>query len=570
MLKMSRKPSKKLAKLVLATLLFTGWAQLAISPAVVEAGSFASAPTITGTVVKDGGTPVTINSTNCASSTGVGDGAGNRAFIGSNTAFSLTPAEGYNVTITGANNWAEFNGVQLNYVGTIRNNILTINGGNFTYSVVGGQAYGMGGNNLVTQNTVIVNDGTIYRVSGGELSGYGAPGDAIDNTVYINGGQVEDVVYGGYAAAGNATKNKVEITGGTLKDDKSVYGGYSKTDAASGNEVSIDAAGKVVGNIYGGYTKNGIAGGTSADAGNKVILTNGTATRLHGGVSANGSASYNTVTMNGGTVRYAIYGGEADKGKAEYNEVVITKGDFSPGNSTFYIYGGSGTTDASNNTVTIKGDANLSEKTYIYGGSAMSITVSGTNVEEVLGIAANNTVNILKPITVLGLYGGIGDETKSSGNTLNIAAKGVVANDVAAFQNMNFYLPSDIANGDTMLTIKGNEGVSPTPANVKGVTFGVAALSGVNLQKGDTVNLVVGNNGLTTDDTLNVDSSKLASASFLTANNLVTDKKYELSISKKDENTIITTVDNVKEDPGPSPTPRTPPPRRMSCRSDGS
>ena len=557
MLKMSRKPSKKLAKLVLATLLFTGWAQLAISPAVVEAGSFASAPTITGTVVKDGGTPVTINSTNCASSTGVGDGAGNRAFIGSNTAFSLTPAEGYNVTITGANNWAEFNGVQLNYVGTIRNNILTINGGNFTYSVVGGQAYGMGGNNLVTQNTVIVNDGTIYRVSGGELSGYGAPGDAIDNTVYINGGQVEDVVYGGYAAVGNATKNKVEITGGMLKDDKSVYGGYSKTDAASGNEVSIDAAGKVVGNIYGGYTKNGIAGGTSADAGNKVILTNGTATRLHGGVSANGSASYNTVTMNGGTVRYAIYGGEADKGKAEYNEVVITKGDFSPGNSTFYIYGGSGTTDASNNTVTIKGDANLSEKTYIYGGSAMSITVSGTNVEEVLGIAANNTVNILKPITVLGLYGGIGDETKSSGNTLNIAAKGVVANDVAAFQNMNFYLPKDIANNDTMLTIKGNEGVEPTPANLKGVSFGVAALQGVNLQKGNTVNLVVGKNGLTTDDTLKTtDSASLGSAAFLAPNSLATDTKYELSISKKDANTIIATVDNVTNtDPTPDPEP---------------
>ena len=37
MLKMSRKPSKKLAKLVLATLLFTGGAQLAISPSVAEA-----------------------------------------------------------------------------------------------------------------------------------------------------------------------------------------------------------------------------------------------------------------------------------------------------------------------------------------------------------------------------------------------------------------------------------------------------------------------------------------------------------------------------------------------------
>ena len=50
MLKMSRKPSKKLAKVVLATLLFTGGAQLAISPSVAEAVS----PTIFGKIVKDG------------------------------------------------------------------------------------------------------------------------------------------------------------------------------------------------------------------------------------------------------------------------------------------------------------------------------------------------------------------------------------------------------------------------------------------------------------------------------------------------------------------------------------
>ena len=412
-------------------------------------------------------------------------------------------------------------------------------------------------NKDVSGYSVTVDMGSSGSESKDEVyGGYSLFGNATGNSVTVKSG-VLSKVFGGFSYSGDATDNSVTITGGTLAFDKSVYGGYSITGAASGNEVSINAEGKEAGNVYGGYSKNSTAGGTSADAGNKVILTNGTATRLHGGVSANGSASYNTVTMNGGTVRYAIYGGEADKGKAEYNEVVITKGDFSPGNSTFYIYGGSGTTDASNNTVTIKGDANLSEKTYIYGGSAMSITVSGTNVEEVLGIAANNTVNILKPITVLGLYGGIGDETKSSGNTLNIAAKGVVANDVAAFQNMNFYLPKDIANNDTMLTIKGNEGVEPTPANLKGVSFGVAALQGVNLQKGNTVNLVVGKNGLTTDDTLKTtDSASLGSAAFLAPNNLATDTKYELSISKKDANTIIATVDNVTNtDPTPDPTP---------------
>ena len=46
MLKMSRKPSKKLAKLVLATLLFTGGTQLAINPSVAEASEVVT--TVTG------------------------------------------------------------------------------------------------------------------------------------------------------------------------------------------------------------------------------------------------------------------------------------------------------------------------------------------------------------------------------------------------------------------------------------------------------------------------------------------------------------------------------------------
>ena len=84
------------------------------------------------------------------------------------------------------------------------------------------------------------------------------------------------------------------------------------------------------------------------------------------------------------------------------------------------------------------------------------------------------------------------------------------------FQNMNFYLPKDIAKDNTMLTVNGG-----SSTDVKGVTFGVAALSGVNLQKGDTVNLLVNEKGLTTDDKLQtVESSKLASASFLAPNNL--------------------------------------------------
>ncbi|MBR1493522.1 MAG: hypothetical protein IJ601_00520 [Acidaminococcaceae bacterium] len=379
--------------------------------------------------------------------------------------------------------WSEASGFEVNTsvdkveYGDVTNN--TVNIGNFINSSANDDIYvygGMVGGNddatstkkvNVSNNTVTVdaNNGTLSNVYGGGIEGK-ANGDVKENKVEIKSGTLSGKVYGGYTDNGDANKNKVELVGGSLKDDRSVCGGFSEIGAASGNEVSINSEGKEAGNVYGGYTKNGIAGGTSADAGNKVVFTNGTATRLHGGVSANGSASYNTVTMNGGTVRYAIYGGEADKGKAEYNEVVITKGDFSPGNSTFYIYGGAGTTDASNNTVTIKGDANLSEKTYIYGGIATSTTISYELINGVLtavqkttnGAASNNTVNILKAITVKGLFGGVGDVATSTGNTLNIGATGVQSESVSDFQTIALTEAVAWDNGKTVLAANNFDG----------------------------------------------------------------------------------------------------------------
>ncbi|MBQ5420542.1 MAG: autotransporter outer membrane beta-barrel domain-containing protein, partial [Selenomonas sp.] len=196
------------------------------------------------------------------------------------------------------------------------------------------------------------------------------------------------------------------------------------------------------------------------------------------------------------------------------------------------VYGGSGGTSASGNTVTIGGTAKLGADTNIYGGEATE------------GTAANNTVNILIPMTVAGLYGGIGDAATSTGNTLNLAAKNVNAASIGGFQNMNFYLPPDIANNDTMLTINGG-----SPTDVQGVTFGVAALQGVTLAEGNTVNLLTNESGLTTDATLKTtDSATLGKATFLAANNMSTNSNYELSISKDGANKIIARVDKVTEE----------------------
>ena len=264
-----------------------------------------------------------------------------------------------------------------------------------------------------------------------------------------------------------------------------------------------------------------------------------------GGLASNGEATGNKVTVSGGTLGGGETGGEET---AEAPAIVV---------------GGLSTHKANNNIVTISG-GDIKDGVSIIGGL---IKPNGEEEDTTSYEANNNTVNILTPINANYLFGGLiltGESGNAgSGNTLNIAAKNVTTNAVVGFQNMNFYLPKDIANKDTMLTIKGVEGWSAYDENgdplegatkevygndLTGVKFGVAALKGVNLKKGDKVNLVVGEKGLKTDDQLKTTSSEeLGKAEFLQQNSMTTEEKYELSIIKEGDNAIVTTVDNVIE-----------------------
>ena len=294
-----------------------------------------------------------------------------------------------------------------------------------------------------------------------------------------------------------------------------------------------------------GYTLNVISGTGIAN--------------LYGGY-ANGqfNAENNTVNISGGEIQGSVFGGYSTMGNADSNTVNISGGTVA--GSVVGGYGGDpsfyGTGTANSNTVTISGGAVTGDLVGGFRGygtaDSNTVTISGGSVAGRVvggwsagGTASSNIVNILTKITPTALYGGWG-VASGTGNTLNLAAVGVTTNGLDYFQNMNFYLPSGVANGDTMLTVNGSAATDLT-----GVTFGVAALSGVSLAKNDTVNLITNANGLTTDATLKTaDSASLGTASFLTANNLATDTKYTLGISKKDGNTIIATVENVTEESG--------------------
>lgn len=255
--------------------------------------------------------------------------------------------------------------------------------------------------------------------------------------------------------------------------------------------------------IAGGFTEKG-----NASNNNRVTINNGTfrasvidqgslisysTITISGGATFSGNATDNHVTINNGTFvtedsatisGITISGGATSSGKANKNTVTINGGTFKSTNWPTMILGGGGTEEASNNTVTVNTSM---DGVMIYGGRAFD------TYNNVKGTAANNTVNILKPLNAFELQGGHG--ATSTGNTLNIAAKDVNSGGVFYFQNMNFTLPSDIANNDTMLTVYNGS------TNLTGVTFEMKNVENVNLNQGDVINVFVNENGLAGDFT---------------------------------------------------------------------
>jgi len=483
MIKRRSKVQKRLAKVVMAALLCTNAVQAVWVPSLAEAESASyREETVSKTVTIAYETAAAEGGIVITVLPGLRSYGNVRGVASPNYLYPVNTPEDVNAIATG------------NYSGYTVN--VNWDGAKEPLEVVYG-AYSAGG--TVTENTVNITGGTVKQVMGA----YSAGGTVTENTANITGGKVTGDVVGGMGET--VTENTVNLSGGTVQ---TIYGGIAGYGEAKVNYVTI-TGGTVTGDVVGGQSWSYSAGVALSAEGNTVKISGGTigtseSQSIIGGEVKfyPGTANNNTVEISGGTINSTIWGGKSEKGNAE------------------------------GNTVTISGSPTFAASSGIHGAAAG-------------GDAINNTVNILaNNITIGYLIGGepMGSGT-SSGNTLNIAAKGVTTGAVYAFQNMNFYLPSDIANGDTMLTVNGG-----TATDVKGVTFGVAALSGVDLKKGNTVNLITNSSGLTTDDTLKtVDSATLAKAEFLSANSLTTDNKYELSISKKGEDTIIATVDNVTE-----------------------
>ena len=229
-----------------------------------------------------------------------------------------------------------------------------------------------------------------------------------------------------------AKDNWVEITNFTGSVNTNAIGGFADTTnnssaIATGNSVLV--RGGMFASIVGGDASN--TNGTALSGDNRVHVTGATVNDIHGGYAMAHSGTEAIATGNeaiviDSTVTNDIYGGYAFASsgiaRAVGNSVILSGGEVSCD-----IYGGfSGTRVggwATGNSVTISGAPNLANSR-LYGG----IVRNGTD-----------------PLVVRA-----GDAF--SGNTLNIKTSGLTVRGLYNFQNINFYLPSSLAAGDTALT----------------------------------------------------------------------------------------------------------------------
>ncbi|GFM33250.1 membrane protein [Desulfovibrio subterraneus] len=173
---------------------------------------------------------------------------------------------------------------------------------------------------------------------------------------------------------------------------------------------------------------------------------------------ASATASGNTVNLSGGTISN-LYGGYA---VANYL---------------------GGTHTASGNIINIS------------GGTVGSVIGGAVTAPYGTGVATNNIVTISgsPDLSAANLYGGYLSMTTSgdafTGNTLNVKTSGLTVNNIANFQYLNFYLPSSLSAGDTVMTVTGTADLTGSSGRSSVINVGIDGSSSP-LQIGDTVTLI--------------------------------------------------------------------------------
>ncbi|MBR2214776.1 MAG: autotransporter outer membrane beta-barrel domain-containing protein [Selenomonadaceae bacterium] len=338
----------------------------------------------------------------------------------------------------------------------------SVNGNAYTYESDGttsGDIYGGASDTSTTsRNTVAIADEQASVTGGGYIyGGQSSEGDASNNAVNISAGTIYRYIHAGDVVNGNATGNVINISGGTLN------GGWLSGAYVGGNGTATNNVTNISGgNISVEYIEGSWGSGTHT--GNKVNITGG---NVFGGiisgawVTSDTEATGNETNISGGAIDNATIAGA-------------------------YFAGAAGV--ASGNTVNISGSPTISNSS-IYGGWSP------------YGSATNNTINIYDSpdLSSSTLYAGMAStDDASSGNTLNIHTSGLTAQNIDGFENLNFFLPSNMTADSTVLTLTSSEGT-----DLSNTVVNVSAPNGTNMDNGTTFTLVENQNGITTSSITN-------------------------------------------------------------------
>ncbi|MBO6177948.1 MAG: autotransporter outer membrane beta-barrel domain-containing protein [Selenomonadaceae bacterium] len=435
-----------------------------------------------------------------------------------------------------------------NYNGSANDNVINISGNPILNNANISGGYAGGANtlgNTLSVRTKNIKVGTIagfdninFHLDSENNKSNVANGDRmlIADTANIEGAKIT-----GYVAGDTDLKEGDTVTlldAETLNaDDNTTYTGSVAEGISFNHELNVKRDGnKILATIGEEKEKKDDPTPASGNASNNIVTVNDTTYNINDGEEINYSGSKNIYGGIAGTIDATnhIVGGNATSGDASSNTVNINSGNLSGAN----VYGGYASTGAaSNNTINISGTSNL-DNASIYGGyvsgetssenslmvsndklspqgvTDSDIVVSYPDATDGTGAASNNTINITDAPSLTGasIYGGYAaNGGATSGNTLNIRTKNISAKSIGNFDNINFYLDTDnnksnVANGDTMLTV---ETADIGGATIKGIVAGDTTLT-----EGDTVTLLNATNSLTDNPNTKYTSSIAEGISF--------------------------------------------------------
>ena len=310
-----------------------------------------------------------------------------------------------------------------------------------------------------------------------------------DGTVTHNGTTAPAEVYGGYSAYDHTERDADghDVTVGTIAEGNTL----EITDVATGTN-NLKA--------YGGY-----AAGAHGGAVNNTVTVNVTnsgagavATAVGGYTKGTGAVRGNTLRFSQGATLHALMGGYSDSttsaADVTYNTVTVEGGTVSADTDGGAVYGGrtNGTGKAEHNTVNL------------LGGTVNGIVVGGySDTAPALGVdvANDNTINLYGTTVNGAIVGGAvkdshGDKiVNGTGNTLAIHARGAKAHDFLGVQNLHFYIPegttADPAAATMLRLTNVGELSHDDKKNLSNVNVRVGlAGSRPTLNVGDTVSLM--------------------------------------------------------------------------------